>query len=657
MARDVEIFLDANPAEMEMVLDRAKVVLDHRDTVIQFSERGAFRPWHRDQKELLTLYCKCDHEHRGKILARKIAEKAIGKTATIKQKTNAIPMTKSPEEALEKCDFFLFTGDDGRCAMITVRIEDHVECLTIQVARSTVVADNMYPNVISWPQEIESTKSMDEIQIRNTMFFSAFTEMINRQADLIVGTVDRTGSIVDNLCNLFAMRLEPSICIWRNIFFKDSAATGALLARLMNIFYKSRVSEVDSASSEHDILHDRILNRSGAENNFKKEVFQTDQGISICLVTATNPERRDTVCRISAKHELAQTPTLEVTQLSEAIFEQNLFKYPDHIYDEYSRASYNSAGSFANNLMLKRETDGEIIECRNSAGFFQRYIEKSQDERKQFAERIRQIRDQTAPRGCVFKCNIPGIINGNAYYEIFYDTFMFTLQDSSNLIVQLKTAHGECTVYMAACNPSSNPPINTIILDAMVKKGHVCTDFERDAEEIKRLLDGQLNRPVNFVKRYNFDNNHDNPPYYKKYLSDRLLKTCIIGSYDIWIRLVTPTPEIDRKYRIHNTTQDMAAEEHAYLLSLHESIGAMDMQKAQELDDMNTEGELRALTAPSLHVVTKNGKRFCLFQQIIEWTEFAPADPRPDSGIIRRISVVPIPESPASSDSETLDND
>jgi len=99
----------------------------------------------------------------------------------------------------------------------------------------------------------------------------------------------------------------------------------------------------------------------------------------------------------------------------------------------------------------------------------------------------------------------------------------------------------------------------------------------------------------------------------------------------------------------------MAAEDRAYLLSLHESIGAMDMQKAQELDDMNTEGELRALTAPSLHVVTKNGKRFCLFQQIIEWTEFAPADPRPDSGIIRRISVVPIPESPASSDSETAD--
>ena len=551
-AKDIEISVDTNPMRMQDVLDESKVVLDHRETVIQFKDRGVFRPWHRNQKTLLTLYCMCAPEQREKILARKIAEMAIGKTATIKQQTNAIPMTNTPEEALEKCDFFLFTGDDGRCAMITVQIEDHVERLTIQVARSTVVADNMYPNVISWPQEIESTKSMDEIQIRNTMFFSAFTEMINRQADLIVGTVDRTGSIVDNLCNLFAMRLEPSICIWRNIFFKDSAETGALLARLMSIFYKSGVSKVDSP--EHDILHDRILNRSGAENNFKKEVFQTDQGISICLVTATNPERRDTVCRISAKHRLAQTPTLEVTQLSEAIFEQNLFKYPDHIYDEYSRASYNSTGSFANNLMLKRETDGEIIECRNSAGFFQRYIEESQDERKQFAERIKRIRDQTAPLDCVFKCNIPGIIAGNAYYEIFYDTFMFTLQDSSNLIVQLKTAHGECTVYMAACNPSPNTPINKIILHAMVNKGHVCTDFERDAKEINRLLDGQLNRPVNFVKRYNFDNNHDNPPYYKKYLSDDLLNTCIKNSYDYSIFLVTPAPAIDEEYRIHDAT-------------------------------------------------------------------------------------------------------
>ena len=63
-AKDIEISVDTNPMRMQDVLDESKVVLDHRETVIQFKDRGVFRPWHRNQKTLLTLYCMCAPEQR-----------------------------------------------------------------------------------------------------------------------------------------------------------------------------------------------------------------------------------------------------------------------------------------------------------------------------------------------------------------------------------------------------------------------------------------------------------------------------------------------------------------------------------------------------------------------------------------------------------------
>ena len=663
LARRLDLLLNSDATadvqdEIKNLVDSSNIVLDHPETVIQFED--GFSTWYPRQKRLLETYCQATINEREQTLAKTIAARSIGDNAKCIQKVQNIPTAvdissrQYKVSAKGKRDFFLYANDQ-QSAMVIVNFDSGIYRLNVQVISSAASEEP------PWDRKIQLTGEL--LKIQNQMYNLVLGRMIKHQ-DCVVYFPHETGNIVNTLCSLFAM--HTCMQVWKHILFNDIVKTKSLIIDCMRLFYSKVGNPTDVLSrAENDGLHDRILNTY--ELTDVTTEFYKYKSTSICILTANSHQNIGTY-RISVQNTQIPEPTNAVAELSEAIFEVNVFAYPDQLY--LPRTTYKTKMAFMNDLMHRSNTDGMILQCHRQKLFFTQYFSKSKEDKVRFAQSIAKIRFEnknivstlrsreiaqsviiTAPEHA--SCNITEPPAIDKYYEPMYDTFVFKSSNSKRFIVQVELEFNTCKVSMVAFNPFGIPRSGLLdmILYEMVQKGHPCTEFRKGIEEIVNLLRGE-STPVNFIKQYEFDGNHENPPYHKRYLSDEFLNKCIASSYieitQIKNRILAAedaeTVPLEPQYDIHEKEQSITSQEYDDLLQLHDDANTLDTEVKELEKDMATQVEaLRARSPPSIYkVTTPDGKHFCLFQAIIEWNEFDPMARRSASGIMRRFSIVPI---------------